>query len=588
MRRKKMTEAETKILASIKKVLKPHGNVDLIDWAKKNVFTLNSPKGNTIDFNLTPYFKEIYMETLSNPHLKEIMVCSPVGAGKSALLQALATTCVALFPRELMYVAQSENMTLDWLNINLKPAMKKNKTIARMWPLKSLDRKESIHFPVCNIFTGYATAMNTLQSRSIDLLMVDEIWMFEKENILEEARRRLHDRVGSRMIGVSQGGIVGDQFHKAYSMGLIKKYAWICEECNNENIYRFEDLKFDYQKEEDGTPVWASIYAELECPCCNKRYADVIENRRKLSENGKYVIENPNQNHLPNHISYNFNQMAVYDVSWSQLAREFLNANTSNFRRTALRQFQQKKLGDFYDESKNIESVNLESLEGGYKMDDFKHDRWDVRLMTVDVQQDRMFVGIRDWSKQGASRLVAYKYCSTFNDIEKFRIEYNIKSKEVFIDAAYRPEEVKMAGAQYAWLGLNGRGDTGFKVKGKNGKTIERVYSDPINYQIKTNLGNKNFQVCNYSGLAVKDILTTIQNNPNHRWEIPNDGENYAMYVHQLNSEIREINKHTGKPYYRKIKDQNHAFDCEVMQLVGAMIWGCIVYTEDEQINNES
>jgi phage terminase large subunit GpA-like protein len=576
-----MNDAEKRIWQSIINILKPHGNIDLIEWAKRNCYALNSPKSNTIDFNLTPYFKEIFMEVISNPSLKQVMVCAPVGSGKSALMQGLAITSVALYPKEIMYVAQSENMTLDWLNLNLKPAMKKNKTIARMWPIKTYDRKESIHFPTANIFTGYATALNTLQSRSIDLLLCDEIWMYEKEGVLEEAARRLHDRVGSRMVGVSQGGIIGDQFHKAYSLGLIKKYAWKCE-CGNDNIYKFDDLKFDYQKEEDGTPIYKSIYAELECPCCNKRYADIIENRRKLSEGGYYITENPDQNHLPNHVSYHFNQLAVYDVSWTQLAREFLTANSSNMKRTALRQFQQKKLGEFYDESKNVETINLESLDGGYKMDDYKFEPWDVRLLTADIQADRMFVVIRDWSKQGASRLVAYKYCSTFADLEKIRVEYNIKSKCVMVDSAYRPEEVKMAGAQFGWLGCNGRGDGLFKWPEQNGKKIEKVYSPPTNYQIKTNTGLRNFQVVNYSGLAIKDILTTIQNNPNHRWEIANDGENYAMYVHQLTSEVREINKVTGKPYYRKLKDQNHSYDCEVEQIVAAMVHGIIVYADTE------
>jgi len=579
-----MTDSERKLLVAIKNALKPHGNVDLIDWAKKNVYTLNSPKGHTIDFNLTPYFKEVYLEYLTNPTLKQITLCAPVGAGKSALIQAIVTTSVALFPKELMYVAQSENMTLDWLNINLKPAMKKNKSIARMWPLKSMDKKESIHFPTCSIYTGYATAMNTLQSRSIDYLLIDEAWMFEKEGIITEAKRRLHDRSGSRALIVSQGGIINDQYHKEYSMGQIKKYAWNCEECKNTNIYKFEDLKFDYSKAEDGTPIWSTIYAELECPCCQKRYADIIENRRKLSEKGKYVVENPEQNYLPNNYSYHFNQMAVYDVPWSQLGREFLTANSSNFRRTELRMFQQKKLGEFFDEAKNIETVDLESLDGGYKMDDYKFEPWDVRIMTADVQQDRIFAVIRDWNKQGGSRLVAYKYCSTFGDLEKIRVEYDIKSKAVFVDSAYRPEEVKQAGAQFGWIGLNGRGETSFKIKNKLGKTVERVYSIPVNYQIKTNGGVRNFQVINYSGVSVKDILATIQNQ--NRWEIPSDGDNYAMYVHQLNSEVREINKLTGKPYYRKFKDQNHSYDCEVEQIVGAMIWNCLIYAE-EPVDNE-
>lgn len=192
-----------------------------------------------------------------------------------------------------------------------------------------------------------------------------------------------------------------------------------------------------------------------------------------------------------------------------------------------------------------------------------------------------MFVAIRDWTKQGRSRLVAYKYCSTFADIERMRVEYGVRSKAVFIDAAYRSEEVKIACAQYGYIGLNGLKNILYRVKNRSGKTVERVFSAPVNYDIKTNIDTKRVQVINYAGISVKDILNTIMAKKD-MWQIPHTGENIDMYLHQLTSEVRDIDKSTGKPYYRKIRDQNHAFDTEVMQIVAAMIWNCLIFEEDE------
>jgi hypothetical protein len=581
-----MTEAEISIYSTIKSALKPTGNVDLIEWAKRNCYVCNSPKGNTVDFNLTPYFKEIYTEVITNPNLKEINICAPTGAGKSALLLALAQTTVALYHKELMIVAQSEKMTLDFLNIHLKPALRKNKNILRMWPKRDKDTKESLHFPHMNIFTGYATAPNTLQSRSVDLLVMDEVWMFTVEGVIEEARRRLQNRPASKMVNVSQGGTLGDQFHKTYSLGLLKEYAWKCEGCDSRNIYKFADLKFECIKDSDGIPIWNTVYAELECPCCNKRYPDIIENRRKLSEGGIYVVEDPEQNYLPQHVSYNFNALALYDVSWTQTALDFLTANHSNMRRTALKQFEQKRLGLFYDESKNVETFNLEAISDGYLMDQYKDDPWEVRLMTVDVQGSQMWIVIRDWTKQGASRLVSFKYCSHFHDIERIRVEYNIKPKAVFIDAAHRSPEVKQACAQYGWMGLNGLKDTLYKWKERSGRTVEKMYSSPDatrRVPIKLPSGNKIVHIINYAGTTTKDTLATIQNNPNTRWLIPNGGENYAQYLHQIQgSERREISKISGKPFYTKVKDANHGYDCEVMQIIASQVWQCLVFGGEE------
>lgn len=580
-----MSDALDKINRVIQNTLQPHGNIDLIEWIKNNCYVVNSPKGDKVNLNLTPYFIEPFLQIMKNPKLVECNICSPVGSGKSTMMLALVTACTALYPKQLMIVGQNEAQTTDFLDLLVKPAMKKNPIIKRMWPKRQLDRKESIHFPTHSIYTGYATAINTLQSRSIDLLLCDESWLYPT-GIISEARGRLHSRPGARMVNVSQGSFLNDEFHRNYSLGLVKQYAWKCPNCEQHNIYKFEDLKFDYEKDAEDVPLYNTVLAYLQCPKCEHKINDTISNRRKLSENGLYITEDEKQNHMPNHVSYNFNQLSVYDVEWSGLAREFLAANNSLNRKGAIRSFFQKKMGEFFDESSLAEQVDLSDNLLEYSMDQYKDDPWECRLMSVDVQMDRMYVCVRDWTKTGSSRLVAYRYCTTFADVERLRNEYGVKSKAVFVDIAYRPEEGKTALAQYNFIGLNGREDRLFTVTNKAGKRVMRVWSAPKLADIKTEKGLKRVQIIHYAGTSCKDILSTIMAKTD-RWLLPNSGETFDNYMHQLLSESREIDQKTGKPYYKKRKDQNHAWDTEVMQIVGAMIWGCVVYSEEEISENE-
>ncbi len=567
-----LSDAQNAIIRSIRQSLEPHGKIDLIDWCKHNVPVVNSQKGSTVDLNLTPYFKEIYMEALTNPNITEIYVCSPIGVGKTTMVSALMITCAVMYPKQMMYVSQSEENTISFLNNTLKPAMKKNRFLSKIWPRKPNDKRDSIFFPSFAIQTGYATSLPTLQSKSIDMIICDEIWLFTQEGVIQEALSRLHNRNLRKFIGVSQGGVIGDQFHTHYSQGQLKEYAWTCEKCHEDNIYKFADIKFTYSKEVDGTPIWNSVETCMECPHCKHQYDDTVEIRRRLSEHGKYVVSDPEQNFKPGVVSYNFNKMAAFDIPWNQLVIDFLAASKSIGKITALRQWEQKHLGKFFDERHAGTIINISDNQAGYAMDEFKDHPMDLRLMAVDVQQSQFFLCIRDYEKHGKSRLVAAKFCSTFSDIERIRMEYGIKPKCVFVDAAYNPEIVKMNLAQYNYIGLNGRSEEYYRIKENDGRTYGRLYSQPVNYQITQDNKLKTVQVVNYSSIGIKDVLNTMMEDKS-RWQIPSHGENMEMYLKQMDSEVRKINPQTGKPYYKKIYDSNHFYDCENMLVVGATIW---------------
>lgn len=557
--------------------LKPHGNIDLVEWLKTNAHVTNSARANTIDMGLTPWFREIYLDTVTNQNLNEICVCAPTGAGKSTTMLAIINTCVGLYPKQILVVQQSEQFSFDFLSDTVKPSLKKNANIRALWPQRNNDRRDALIFPSMAIYTGHSTSIKTLQSKSIDIVLGDECWLWET-GAMQEARKRLHDRPASKCLFVSQGSFMGDDFANAFHDGKIKKYAWKCDTCEHHNIYSFDDLKFDYEKSKVGKPIWKTVNAYMECPHCNTQYKDEIDVRRRLSENAVYVVENEEQNHVPNKVSYTFNKLCIYPVSWTSVAIEFLKANDSLNRKRELAQFFQKTMAEFWDEAANNENINLDVADGGYAIDEFKFERWDSRFMTVDVQANRMYVGIRDWNKQGGSRLVTFFYASTFADIERARIDYQIKPTEVFVDCAYRDQEVKNACATYSYIGLNGIKDQLFKVKDRKGNPIERLFSTPTITEIKTHAGIRKCQTVNYAGTSTKDLLFTLVNSPSVLWQIPSSGATMKDYQNQLNAEIREIGK-TGKPFYRKLRDDNHALDLETMQIIAALIWGCLTYT---------
>lgn len=570
----------------ILELLKPNGRVDLIEFLKREAHVVNSQKSSFIDLELTPYWKEPFLELMENPSLKEMNILASVGSGKTTIMLAILYVSLLLKARQTLLVGMSETMTKDNLNLYIKPSLKKNKKIKAMWPNRKQDHDDSVHFAAMSIFTGYATAERTLQQRSCDMVINDECWRYG-EKILDYCRSRLHDRSGSRMLNVSQGGLIGGPWETTYNKGLIKKYAWKCPSCNTYNIYNFDDLKFEYDKDDNGICIYKTVKAELECPSCKHRIEDNIQNRRSLSEGGKYVVENEEQNCLPDHYSYQINQLCIYDVSWAKIAREFLMANNSSNKAVDLMNFFQQKMGQHWDNSYFQEDYNIDEIADGYLMDEFKNDlSWKYRFITADVQQSQIWVNIRDFDQYGNSRLVAFKYCSHLSELEQIRKDYGVKPKCVAVDMAYREAEVKAAACLYGWIGYNGQMDRTYTWTDK-GKKVVKYYSAPKTYTIKTPQGTKSCQCFHYSGPTVKDILT-LSMIGSGKWKIPNGGENHALYMSQtFNSEYRTVDKNTGRIKYNYIRP-NHSFDNECAIIVLATIHGAFITDSIEEVKEDA
>lgn len=577
-----MNDGIDKVAASIKNILKPNGRVDLIKFLKKEAHVVNSQKSSFIDFNLTPWWKEPFLELMENPTLKEMNLLAPIGSGKTTFFLAVLYVSLLLKARQTLIVGISEQLTIDTLDLFIKPSLKKNKKIKAIWPQRKDDRKESIHFAHMSIFTGFATSVRTLQQRSCDMVINDECWKYD-DLILDYSRGRLHDRSGSRMLNVSQGGLTESPWEQTYNKGLIKQYSWGCPCCNEYNIYNFDDLKFDYLKTDDDKPIYKTVKAEMECPRCNHRVADTIENRRSLSEGGKYIVENEEQNYIPKHYSYTINQLCVYDVPWENIARDFLMANNSMNKATALMNFFQQKMGRHWDNSLVNTDYNIEDIEDGYLMDEFKNDHsWKFRFMTADVQQSQLWVNIRDFDEFGNSRLVAFKYCSSLSDLEEIRKDYNVKPKCVAVDMAYKELDVKTACCIYGWLGYNGQMDRTYTWT-NNGKKLVKYYSEPKTYSIKTPNGIKTCQAFHYSGPTVKDILT-LSLMSSGKWKVPSGGENHDLYMSQtFGSEYRTVDKNTGRVKYQ-FKRANHSFDNECSMIPLATIHGAFMSDSIEEV----
>jgi phage terminase large subunit GpA-like protein len=540
----------------------PAPKLDIVEWAAANVRLARSSRSETADLRQTPWLIQP-LETILGHEASEIVINAPVGSGKSTLFEIIGTYIVAAKPGPTLFSAQTDTDAAEWMATGLLPALKGCALIDPLWPKdRHAVRKDMIQFPHMPVWVGGANLSN-FQSKSCDTVLIDEAWLLKK-SLLEEARRRCHDRFQSKVVLVSQSGTVGDDFDLAYRQCFVHRFSYLCWGCKEFHPYVFENLKWTSDRTADGGVIWESLAVHYECPC-GHAYRDTVNDRRAMAESGSYVAAD-SENPLSGHIAFHYNALCIWWVSWQKLVIQFLKANEARKKGDfdPLRQFFQKRLAISWDEMLTVKDavVNLSD----YTLAEAKP--WEVTILAADVQLDYLYYVVRTFAKSGESRLLEYGKVINFSDLKAIQEKWGIKSKAVFIDSAYRTQEVKEHLARYGWLGLNGRSDQNFLITNKRtGKKYRRIFGAPVVHS--SAIGNA--VITYYSSNSAKDILFILKSGNGARWEVPSDIS--EDYKNQLNSEIKTLVD--GKPFYKQVKTKNHILDCETEALIGAMMHGC-------------
>jgi hypothetical protein len=284
---------------------------------------------------------------------------------------------------------------------------------------------------------------------------------------------------------------------------------------------------------------------------------------------------------MPDSKGYHYSALANWRLPLWRLVIERCEAmdEVSRGNLDLLRQFIQKRLADFWSDEQEDNRVTLTG--SGYSVTDYASgEKWDdefCRFMTIDVQQGHFWALIRAWSQDGRSRLIWFGKIDTWERLKVIQETYNVENRKTQIDCGYNKDEVFKRCAQYGWLALRGDGRDSFPHPSKSGKPIYKSFS---RYQNVTASDGKRTMVCYFSNLAIKDILFQLRNQKGMAWEVAEDVGN--EYFRQIDAEVRRGEGKTAM--WKKRHNNNHAVDCETMQIVLASAMG-LIGTADE---NES
>lgn len=548
--------------------LRPQKKLSIVDWAKKYVKVPRSSRSEFLDLNLTPFLIKPIQSSFDNS-VKQLILKAPIGGGKSTFVEFLLCYILAEKPGPTLVATQNEKDMKDWVDVGILPTLKGCSALEGLWPEdRYAITKDLMNFPTMPIWLGGSNHSN-FQSKSCQYVIIDEAWTV-KDGLLGEAEKRNHDRFGAKFIMVSQAGDANHDFSKRYNESHIYDFCFKCRNCGEFHPYKFENLKYTIDKSESDEYLWETVKCHYECDC-GEIYENDSKTRRWMTSNSDYINVRPeNNNPKQGHIAYHYNALAVFWVSWEKLVIEWLAANIAkkNGDYMPIKQFKNKRLAEDSYEFDDLDKDQFVSPNrtAGYTLN--TREQWDKTILTVDVQSDEFWYVIRTWRTTGESRLLEYGKLLNFTDIEKKRAEWNIPSTHVFLDSAYRTEEVKLVCAKYKWFGLNGRPDRDFQWPNK----VRRYYSQPN----KIHTSNGIFINTYFASESVKDLLIILKRGDGLVWQIPDDVT--QQYINSINAETRKL---TAKGYhYVQHSTHNHFLDCESSQIIAAMLLKCYPFRD--------
>jgi len=571
----------------------PPSAMDVVEWACKYVKLPQSSRSPNFDIDSTPWLRWPMLQ-IADDENKEVVIMAPVGSGKTTMLEGLLPWIIAEEPGPCLVTMQTDDDARTFVDTRLHPSLKTNTKVLPLIPSgkqRGNFRKSEILFAHMPMHIGGANLAN-LQSKSIRWVICDEVWIF-KDGMLEEARRRTHDRWNSRVVLVSQGGSEGDQFDGAFQDALIHDYCFKCPSCDERQTYQWKQVKFKHIKNEAEEWDWDEIKKSVHYECanedCKEKFEDKAEVRRTLSASGEYISRNNNAK--PGRIAATYPAMAVWWIDWSKLVMEWITAQDARKRlnMAPLRQFIQKRLAQSWVEPN--ETVTLKGATDAYRMAEyFDGQKWEFenfRYMTVDVQQDHFWVVIRAWSIEGKSRLLYEGKIDEWEGLRMLRDRMKVPNRCVFVDRGYRPDTVALecrksvtADDPNPWNCLLGEEANGYATKIGKRRVIKPFSSIQ---RARTHTGVY-YKYVKFSNLLAKDTLSALMRGEGNGWQIGVDHS--KEYLKQMQNEVkREVSPGKWRYVVSKPHVGNHLWDCETMQIIAASIYK--VFAFDAQVEAE-
>lgn len=567
-------------------------------WAEKHIVVdKTSPMPGAWRSENSPWVREV-MECFADNNIQVVCVECSAQSAKTQTFLNCALYAISEDPGPMMWVMAAGDEAKTFSKTRLMPTIEQCKALKDILPTgRSSKTTLEINFPTMPFIMNGANAPSKLQSKPVRWLFLDEVRNYPP-GALEMVKKRTTAFWNSRTVIISTPDKKNDAMDMAFKSGDQREWFFDCPQCKQQQALVLSQFKWETNEKTKPNKYNFDALAEtiyLECISCNHRIKDTPSERRWICDNGRYVAQNLNA--PQSKVSFHWNAFLPPWIRWSQLIEEFITG-TEVMKRgdiEPLKSFINERLGEPWDEEKNQIGQRMVLKTSEYLFAEVDRKFCDFRFFTVDVQMKELWGVIRDWKKDGESKLVWAGQIQTWGEVVQLQRKYEVNNWDVFVDSGFDAAEVYIRCLENGWVAL--KGDEREKYfHSRNGKKPRaKIFSEKV--RIDTGIGKvtqgdlRGFvNLFHWSNPSAKDILQRLVNGEGSPWHIPKDI--FEEYKKQLGAEIKKEMKdpRTGRLKYIwvRIRRDNHLFDCEAMQIVAAAMERIIGSLEPEEDSEDT
>ena len=566
----------------------------ITEWAAAgNVFLPSSTRSTEFREDTSPWIAE---PLNSIPHNAFTSLCKPTQGSGTVAQEVFLAWLIANSPRSAHFMAQTDPDAEDIFRKKFLRTLRASPATAPILAAAGRNDITKNRLTLSTMdFAAHGQGINSMQSDSVEVLLLDEVWTYDDATIGEILERTSTVEATRKIVAVSQAGQeVYDKFGRPrldswgqwWHRGTQEEYHVRCPGCAayyyplTSHFFCADDARNPDTKEWNWERVRASTYHVT--PCCEHRIENTPENRRNLSASGKYFATNPNPE--PRHRSFRWSSWIVYWQDWGGLLDQFFRAQESLRAGdiTALKIWTQKKEARWWTiKDQEVPVINTKE-SSGYRVENYTPEE-DVNIPSIesethrfgfaDMQRDRFPVIIRAFAN--GSRLLFCEELKRIEEVEEVVKQYGLASRAFGLDVGNWKSDALEFCWKYKWTPIRGRDISNFTHTRGRKSTLKTPYQAVREYLTGKAIykASESLKVWEFSNTYFKDLYSRLRAMPEH--QIPDDAP--QLYIESMESEAKDSK--TG--IWKQIgKRPNHYWDCEVgitfmaslYKLVGAPI----------------
>ena len=556
-----MSEQRKGFLAS----LLPPPTISAWEWCEKHIIL--SAKQSTAfpgpyRTSLTPYVRGIF-DTLQDSSIHTVSVMKGAQTGLTCVAHCWHVYRSCENPGPAMIIMPTERLGRSVSETRIQPLFRDSDRASQELPTDP-DNFKILEYRLlkCQINIEGSNSASALASRAVRDLTMDETDKYPVDMVREAnppalAEQRTKTFWNRKILKISTPTTDDGYINRSFLQGDRRRYHVPCPHCSAMHYLKWSQFKFDSTLHPDE----AGESSYYECESCQGKIDE--SHRTAMMEAGEWIATaTPDGRgiasvHLPSYY-------APW-VKWSDLISKFMRVKDYP---GELRDFINSELGEPWQvDTIDVADDTLSDRRADYKVNDIPStvglfgDKQTARFLTVDVQKAHLWVCIREWARGGDSALILFDRAFEWKTVVELADGFDCQ--HVMVDSGYgeRTQEVYEACHEHQFIPCHGG-------SGRMSMTWMQSNINIFEGKRRQDEGESIALVTHDTSALKFQLFDRINGASAFEWWIPENID--ADYCDQVTAE--KYVEHKDK--WELIRRDNHALDCEVMQILAATIAG--------------